>query len=90
MSNIPFEDDFDEKLLADPGYRIPAGIDAVFGAGMLARHLSGQIRQGPGSTVRQLTDFGWIVFGENTTSNDTEKYCMITTATSELNELIQK
>lgn len=24
-----------------------------------------------------MTDFGWIIFGENSSAQDTEKYCMI-------------
>lgn len=90
LDDIDFEAEFDKELLADPNYQIPANIDAVFGAGMLAKHLGGQMIRGPGAVIRQFTNFGWIIFGENTTKQDTEKYCMVTTATAELNELIQK
>lgn len=90
LDRIQFEESFDQSMLADPNYTIPAGVDAVFGAGMLAKHLSGQMIQGPGAVVRQLTKFGWIVFGEDTTNQDTQRYVIIAHATAELNELIKK
>lgn len=79
--------------LADPYYNEPNSIDALLGVGIWTRQLRENIIASPVGLIAQNTEFGWVIFGEDSSrlaSSSGQEESNIGLVVDKLPQLIQK
>lgn len=70
-----FEGTIAEEYLADPHYQTPGPVEILLGAGVWGQLITGAITRGANGLPAQLTELGWVIFGDS--PMHTENTCHI-------------
>lgn len=78
----PFDNEIPTDQLADPAYKVPAGIDILLGAGAWAAIVTDKMHRICSNghyAIAQLTAFGWVIYGHMFPyKNDCARICQAT------------
>lgn len=80
----------DDDKLADAQFKTPGTIDALLGAGIWARIVRPGLSRLEDGLTAQLTELGWLVFGENAEEEAMHCHMLQASPDSELNKALER
>lgn len=85
-----FEGTIADEYLADPYYQTPGPVEILLGAGVWGQVLTGAITRGAFGLPAQLTELGWVIFGDSPLHTDATCHVMSVTTADELEAALRQ
>lgn len=85
-----FEGTIADEYLADPYYQTPGPVEILLGAGVWGSLMTGAITCGAYGLLAQLTELGWVIFGDSPMHTELTCHIMSVTTADDLEKALRR